>query len=319
MVSSLVTIDQSDDYELSNVKNAIHRIFSNYPDLIKKIRGSRVLLKPNFLFPDTPDKLTCTHPAVVEATIILILEYGGYPSLSDRPTKGSARKVARITGIMQICEKYQIPIIEFKKYRKIPALRNSRFSKLTIACELDDFDLIINLPKLKVHSQLLLSCAVKNLFGCIRLHHRVWAHVTTDDRDVFSELIIHVCTTVRPAFSLLDGITAMHKQGPRGGIPYQMGVLIGGEDPFCVDAVVSAILNIKIENNPILKVAQRLGIFDPGRVETKGVPISHIQCSDFAIPTLQPVSFNIYRTGEILLRRSFYAILNRSNKENIHE
>ena len=311
MASSLVTIDQSDDYELSNVKKAAHRIFSNYPDFIKKIRGSRVLLKPNFLFPDPPEKLTCTHPAVVEAVIGLILEYGGHPALGDRPAKGNARNVARITGILKICEKYGVPIVEFKKYRKIPLLPNSRFSNLGIACELDDFDLIVNLPKLKVHSQLLLTGAVKNLFGCIRLPHRVWAHIRSVDRESFAELLIHVCSIVRPAFSLVDGITAMQKEGPRGGIPYQAGVLLGGTDPLCVDTVAAAILNIKIEDVPILRTAQRLGFLDPDRVKIKGIPRNDVLCPDFSLPPLQPVSFNLYRSGKILVRRFLYAILNR--------
>ncbi len=83
-----------------------------------------------------------------------------------------------------------------------------------------------------------------------------------------------------------------------------------------MDAVVARILNIKIEDIPILRVARRLGFFDPDRVEIKGIPINNILCTDFALPPLQPVSFNIYRSGKILVRRSLYAMLNRAKKEN---
>jgi uncharacterized protein (DUF362 family) len=290
MTSFLVTIDQSCDYKLANVEKAAARILSNYPEFIDKIRGSRILLKPNLLSPDPPEKLTCTHPAVVEAIIRLIIEYRGRPALGDRPVKGNARKVARATGILKICERYNVPVIEFKKYRKAPIPPKKRFSSLRISRELDDFDLIIN-----------------------RFSQRVLTHIMIPDRDVFAELLIHACQNVRPAFTLVDGILAMQSKGPRGGAPYRTGVLVGGENPYCVDAAIAKILDMKTESIPILKVAQRLGIFDPDQVKTNGYP--DILYPDFKLPQLQPVSFSLYRSGKIFLRQLLSAMFKRFRKK----
>lgn len=309
----LVTIDKVSDYNLADIEGAVSRIFANYPEFVKKIRGSRILIKPNLLYPDPPERLTCTHPVVVEAVIRFIQEHGGRPALGDRPVRGGANKVARAVGISDVCEKYDVPIVEFKNYREITFPKAGRFSTLGICCELDEYDMIVNLPKLKVHSQLVLTCAVKNLFGCVRLSHRILTHIGTQDREVFAELLVRAAQSVRPTFNLVDGVIAMQNEGPRGGTPYKTGVLLGGEDPYCVDAAVAKILDMKAESIPILKVARRLGIFDPGQL----IFTSDILYPDFKLPRLQPVSFTLYRSGRIFFRQFILARFRRKHNDDI--
>jgi uncharacterized protein (DUF362 family) len=173
--------------------------------------------------------------------------------------------------------------------------------------------MIVNLPKLKVHCQLVLTGAVKNLFGCVRFSQRIIKHMTVSDREAFAELLIHTCRIIQPSFTLVDGITAMQNHGPRGGTPYRLGVLLGGENPFYVDAAIAKILNIKIESIPILRVAQNLGIFDPNRLELIGA--DDIICQDFKLARLQPVSFNLFRSGMIFLRQLFFNMLKKPTKD----
>ena len=76
---------------------------------------------------------------------------------------------------------------------------------------------------------------------------------------------------------------------------------------------MAKILDIKTESVPILKVAQRLGIFDPDQVKTDGE--SDVLFPDFNLPRLQPVNFSLYRSGRIFLRQFILARFRRKGKE----
>jgi uncharacterized protein (DUF362 family) len=121
-------------------------------------------------------------------------------------------------------------------------------------------DVIVNLPKLKTHSQMLLTLAVKNLFGCVVGYRKPEWHMRAGiDRQAFARLIARIGRTLRPAFNILDGVLAMEGQGPgMGGVPRKLGVVLSGRDPFAVDRVVCRMLDLDPEQVPVLKAAREM-------------------------------------------------------------
>jgi uncharacterized protein (DUF362 family) len=78
---------------------------------------------------------------------------------------GSFDKVLRESGIKDALQGLDVEYHEFKE--SVPVAPDVPFHSLALAKDAINSDIIINLPKLKTHSQMLLTLGVKNLFGCV--------------------------------------------------------------------------------------------------------------------------------------------------------
>ena len=139
--------------------------------------GQNVLLKPNLLSPSEPAKAVTTHPAVVEAVIRLVQDAGGRPVIGDSPGIGSLLPVTEKTGIAQVARRHGVDIVPFDDSVPVDALDDHLFRQIEIARAVADADVVINLPKVKSHGQMLLTLAVKNLFGCIAGRRKIEWHM----------------------------------------------------------------------------------------------------------------------------------------------
>jgi len=137
----------------------------------------------------------------------------------------------------------------------------SPFGAIAIAEEAVQADAIVNLAKLKTHSQMLLTLTVKNLFGCVVGYRKPEWHMRTGvDRQMFARLLVQIGRTLKPSFNILDGILAMEGQGPgRGGSPKRLGVLLAGNDPFAVDGTVCRMIGLDADQLPLLKAVAEMG------------------------------------------------------------
>ena len=48
-------------------------------------------------------------------------------------------------------------------------------------------------------------------------------------------MLVDLCETVRPQLIIADGVLAMEGDGPAGGTPRALGLVLGGEDAYAVD------------------------------------------------------------------------------------
>jgi uncharacterized protein (DUF362 family) len=97
-------------------------------------------------------------------------------------------------------------------------------------------DMGINLPKLKMHSRMLLPPGVKNCFGCIAGYRKAEWHMRTGVNDErFARLLVQTDRVVKPALTILDGIIALEG---RGGSPRHPGALMASDGTLAVDVTV---------------------------------------------------------------------------------
>lgn len=217
--------------------------------------GSRVLIKPNLLAPATPRRAILTHPAIVRFVAEYILSKGARPLVADSPAIGSFETILRMSGIGDALKGLDCDCRPFQNSVLVDI--GGPFGEIAIAEEAVRADVIVNLAKLKTHSQMLLTLAVKNLFGCIIGYRKPEWHMRAGvDRQTFARLLVRIGRTLRPSFNILDGILALEGQGPgRGGVPKPLGVLMAGRDPFAVDLTVCRMLDLEPEQVPVLKAA----------------------------------------------------------------
>lgn len=225
---------------------------------------SRVLLKPNLLAKHAPEKAVTTHPVVVAAVADALHRRGVTDiTLADSSggiyTESSMRAIYKASGLAGVCEEKNLRFWEQTTSGRKAAngLRCKEFNLLTPVIE---SDFIIDLPKVKTHVMTGMTCAVKNLFGCVPGLQKAEFHMRFPDREQFGEMLVDLCETVAPALTIADGIVALEGDGPAGGTPKVMGILLGSEDPYLLDLAVAKLIGITPEKVPYLAAAMRRGL-----------------------------------------------------------
>jgi uncharacterized protein (DUF362 family)/Pyruvate/2-oxoacid:ferredoxin oxidoreductase delta subunit len=225
---------------------------------------SRVLIKPNLLVPAKPEQAVLTHPLVVKAVTEYVLERGAHPHVCDSPALGSFEKLLRESGIRDALRGLDVACRPFEK--SIHADVGEPFGMIELAEEAVNADVIINLPKLKTHSQMLLTLGVKNLFGCVVGFRKAEWHLKAGvNRDLFARLLVQIHQTLKPYLTIMDGILALEGDGPgKGGTPKKVGLLLGSNNALALDAAVCRLLGLHPDQLPTNKAAQDMGLLDLG-------------------------------------------------------
>jgi len=106
-------------------------------------------------------------------------------------------------------------------------------------------DLFVNVPKLKAMRATRITCALKNIFGCIAAPRKIQYHSLLD------EAIVGINKILRPHLTIVDGLTAS------GGHPIKLDLIMAGIDPFSVDWVASQIMGYNPSRIRFLKLAMK--------------------------------------------------------------
>jgi len=123
-------------------------------------------------------------------------------------------------------------------------------------------DLFINVPKLKTLRETKISCALKNIYGCIAYPRKIIYHPILD------EAIVGINKIIRPDLTIVDGIIAL------GRFPIKLGLVMASRDPFSIDWVASQIIGFNPSKIRFLKIAKKEKIGNLNGIETRGENIA---------------------------------------------
>ncbi|MCI4625405.1 MAG: DUF362 domain-containing protein [Candidatus Magnetoovum sp. WYHC-5] len=228
--------------------------------------GKRVLVKPNLLMGVTPERAIVTHPMIIKIVCEYALSKGANVLVSDSPALGRFEKVVKQSGLLDALSGMGVTLKEFSSSRKV---NNGTFTRLEIAADALDCDVIINIPKLKTHVQMGMTLAIKNLFGTVvGFQKSGWHFNIGENGDKFAELLVNIYTTLRPTINILDGVLALEGDGPgTSGKPRHIGVLMASADALSVDLAVCEMLAVNPFWLPTNRVGRNLGLIDDYSVE----------------------------------------------------
>lgn len=284
-------------YEPATLKPLVFGLLAALdPQLIRS--GSTVLIKPNFLAPAPPDRALTTHPQVIRAVVEYVLERGGRPQVSDSPAMGTFDRIMREGGCADALAGLPVACRPFKESVLVDV--GPPFHQIEIAADAMSADVVINLPKLKTHTQMLLTLGVKNSFGCVvGLRKPEWHLRAGTDKEKFAEVLVRVHAAVRPQITLLDGILAMEGQGPgRGGVPRRIGVLLASGDAFALDVAVCRMLGLGDDALLTSRLAAGAGLL-PREIRIDGqLPA----VEGMQLPQMTPLVFGPKRLHRLLRR-----------------
>ena len=300
-----VSLERVTSYDRVLVASGLRHLLEPLGGMEAFVRpGERVLIKPNLLMGKPPEMAVTTHPEVVRAVIVEVKLAGGIPLVGDSPGMGSYQKVTDKTGIAAVCAETGAELVEFRE--AVTVQGTGIFRQVELARAYRDADRVINLPKLKTHEMMTMTCAVKNLFGAVIGSAKAGWHLKAGaDRELFARMILEIYLLRPPDLTIVDAVVAMEGNGPAGGVPKLVGLLVAGDNAVAVDVVVAEIAGIPRQLLFVEQAAlkQAASGAERGAIVTVGLPLEEARCADpFCLPPLSDVQFGLPRLLKNRLR-----------------
>lgn len=287
---SAVALVRCESYDQAAVAAAVERGLELLGGAEQFVRtGERILLKPNLLSADPPEKCVTTHPAVFKAAAEALRSAGAQLSYGDSPGFGSTEAAARKAGIAAVAAELNLPMADFHQGREVVCEEGMQNKKFIIANGVLDSDGIVSLPKLKTHGLTRLTGCIKNQFGCIPGLLKGEYHVKLPEVQDFARMLADLNVLLKPRLFIMDGIMAMEGNGPRGGRPKAMNVLLFSSDPVPLDATVCRMVGVKPETVPTIEAGMRAGL---GSCLSENISLLGDPWESFA-----DQSFDVHRDG----------------------
>ena len=284
-IVSIALLDSYDD--ASAVRSAVKAALVPFGGMAAFVKpGQRVLLKPNLVAPAKPELAVTTHPAILKAVIEEAQEaQAGSVSFGDGPGVGTATSVSRLAGLVKVAEETQARLVDFVETKTYENNNNRILKHLDLTDQLAENDVLITIPKLKTHSQMAFTCALKNQYGLIPGMAKAQFHFRFQDRDRMADLIVDINRTASPALAVVDAVIGMEGPGPNSGTPRKIGAVIAGTDLAAVDTVASAIIGLTPEEIPILMAARRaeFGATRLEDIDVRGATVEQLKINDFEL------------------------------------
>ncbi len=302
MAYSQVAIVRCAGYNPDTVLTALQRGIALLGGIERFVHpGERILLKPNILAGDEPDKAVTTHPAVLAGCVHLLRQAGAAVSFGDSPGLENAVHAAKRCGLEEAGLSAGAELGNFTAGSTLDNPGGQLAHTFPIVQAVHECDGIINLPKMKTHQLTRITGAVKNLFGCIPGKRKALYHVQFQDVLDFSRFLVELNLRLRPRLHILDGVIAMEGNGPRSGDPRPMGVLVMSDDPIAVDATFARLVDLEPTFVPTLVAGQQAGLgrYVEQEIEYVGDPLAAFIHPDFKVirkPVYSNASYAYFNT-----------------------
>jgi len=286
-----VSIIKCGDYTSEQVYRAVSRsigLLGGMDHFVKP--GEKVLLKCNLLMKKSPEEATTTHPEVVAAVAGLVREAGAVPVIADSPSGlfnvHALRAVYRGCGMEEIARRDHIALNENVGEAEVSHPEGKIIRSLTVMEALQEVDAVIDIAKLKTHGMTIYTGAVKNLFGVIPGTTKAEYHLRMKRLKDFSNMLVDICTYVKPVLSVMDAVVGMEGQGPSAGDPRKIGAILASESPFALDVAACSMVGIDPDTVCTIQRARERGLCSSRLQDLTlaGDPMKDLLVQDFRIP-----------------------------------
>jgi uncharacterized protein (DUF362 family) len=252
--------------EGNTLKNKIHVSYGDNPkemifDALSSIKIENFInkdaligIKPNLVVAKPSTSGATTSPELLEG-VIGYLKSKGFNNIAILEGSWVGDKTSRafeICGYTEIAKKFDIPLIDLQKdtYKTYSV----EGMKLNICDKVLELDYLINMPVLKGHCQTKVTCALKNMKGCIpnkekRKFHTMGLH----------KPIAYLNKAIKSDLIIVDGLMG-DLNYEEGGNPVKMDRILVGFDPVLIDSYIAGLMGYDIDEIPYIKIAESLGV-----------------------------------------------------------
>lgn len=294
-MAETVSIARCGSYEYKEVERSVFECLDHLGDITKKVGGARVLLKVNLLKKNRPEDAVTTHPFVAEAVVRYLQEMKCNVVIGDSPggpfTDKMLASIYKISGMAEVAQRTGCELNYDASVTDIVNDKAKRMKNLKIMKIAADVDFVVSAAKLKTHSMMTYTGAVKNLFGVIPGLTKTEYHFKMNNVENFAHHLIDICEYVNPAFSLIDAVEGMEGDGPAAGQVRKVGLVMASGSPYALDTAAAKIIGMEPLLVPTIRLAYERGLFS-GNI--KDVVVKGLSMEDIDIPAFKlPKSINV--------------------------
>jgi uncharacterized protein (DUF362 family) len=280
----LVSIQKS-TYDVLDI-NTLLKPLGGMTHYIKK--GERILLKTNLLIPSDPKKAVVTNPAVIQALAESVLQIGAVPFIGDSPsgqfTKRRLEKTYQKSGLVSVAKDLGIDLNYDIGVTKIDVPQGKKLKKTPICDYVLHAEKIIAVPKIKTHSYMIMTLATKIMYGVVPGLTKAKYHSLFFRRAAFADMLLDVLSIKKPDLIVMDGVIGMQGEGPSGGTPVDLGVLLASEDAVAMDLAVCDLLGIEPVRIPTLRQAKLRHLW-PSEIQYPLLAPQDVRYTGFVLPS----------------------------------
>jgi len=262
---SKVSIAKVDEDE--NLDEYLYKLLETIKLKTKIEEDSRVIIKPNLNSLNGPNTGVTTDVRIVDS-LIRILTESYSPSKIEIVESDSFYRLA--------CEAFEALGYAYlpKRHRNVKLVNLSATKSITVREPLRTrlrtlrlshvflgSNYFITMPKLRTMPPTIISCALKNQFGCLSERFKGKYHPYLDT------VIANLNTLLRPDLCVVDGIVGKDSRGPK-----RVGVLMMSNDPVACDTVAAKIMGFNPQKIRHITLSKDVGIGSMDRIEIETHP-----------------------------------------------
>jgi len=245
----LIVVHGTDPAEMAYQAAAAAHLDSMVPE------DALVTFKPNLVVSKDASSGAVTHPGIVEGLVRYLRDNGfvRFEIIEGSWVGDSTARAFKAAGYEELSGRLGIPLFDLQddSWKRYDA---GGGSKIAVCDRAMSARFLVNLPVLKGHCQTTLTCALKNLKGCI----------PDDEKSRFHGIGLHepiarLNRVLRPSFILADAICG-DLDFEEGGNPVPMNRVIAGLDPVLLDTYACRLLGHRIEDVPYIGLAAEYGV-----------------------------------------------------------
>lgn len=211
-------------------------------------------LKPNLVVSKKASSGATTHPEFC-AGIITFLQEKGFQNISilEGSWVGDRTEHAfKVCGYSDISDRYAVPLVDLQQDRSVTCKGSD--GDYQICRSILELDRLINIPVLKGHCQTAMTCALKNLKGCIPNSEKQRYH-----REDLFQAIAGLNEILRSDLILVDALEG-DPEFEEGGNPFTLNLFMAALDPVLLDSYACSLLGLKTSDVPYIEKSVRLGV-----------------------------------------------------------
>jgi len=216
-------------------------------------KNASYALKPNLVVGKPAETGATTTPEITAGVIEYLQDHGCTRiSIMESSWVGEdTRRAFKTCGYEMLAKRYGVSLVDLKRDRTVTV--RAVDMELELCRSAVETDVLINLPVLKGHCQVGMTCALKNLKGCIpdgekRRYHTLGLH----------EPIALLNTVLKQNIIIVDGLRG-DLTFEEGGTPVPMDMVVLGTDPVLIDSFAAGLMGFDLEKIPYIRRAEELG------------------------------------------------------------
>lgn len=232
------------DNRRDNIRRAMELISE---DLVPKINGEAVIVKPNCLQPPIP--LSCTHVDALRGIMDFLADLSPESVTIAETCKDFQQSFQRL-GYTSLSEEYGASLMDpmaeddwvtmhllDKEYQEMEA----RISRTMLDCKCR-----ISAAVAKTHDVITLTASWKNMMGALASHDKIKMHgcrhshrerTPALDIEIVPQNLVRLAKFIPPHIGVIDGFIGMEGNGPARGNEKYLGIAIASADFVAADAV----------------------------------------------------------------------------------